>query len=110
MNDTTVPSVQSWDDLVRFLTPHFKRHYSVEEFAKEVKRRPFTVREWCRLGRIKASKSMTQSGPALLWVIGHEELERFRRDGLLPLGSTVPRAEVMPSIVARVRHQRRSAT
>src|SRR6476659_1165216 len=106
MNESAMPLVQSWDDFVRWLTPHLKSHYSVDEFAKEVNRRPFTVREWCRLGRINASKSMTQSGPATLWVISHGELERFRREGLLPLNSSVPRGSVLPPI-AIVRRSRR---
>lgn len=106
MSDSTMATIQSWGDFVRWLTPHIKSHYSVDEFAKEVNRRPFTVREWCRLGRINASKSMTQSGPATLWVISHEELERFRREGLLPLNNSVPRGNVLPAIVTRGRRTR----
>lgn len=110
MNESATPLIHGWDDFVQWLTPHLKRHYSVEEFAKEVDRRPFTVREWCRLGRINASKSMTQSGPALLWVISHEELERFRREGLLPRNGNASCGGALPPIAARVRRTRRTAS
>ena len=62
-----------------------KPHYTVDEFSLLVKRAPFTVRQWCNEGRIKAEKSMTRSGSCCRWVISHEEYERFLRDGLLPL-------------------------
>jgi hypothetical protein len=61
-----------------------KSHYAVEEFGVLVKRAPFTVRQWCNEGRIKAEKSMTRSGSCSRWVISHEEYERFQREGLLP--------------------------
>jgi hypothetical protein len=108
MNHNATPSVQNWGEFVQWLTPHLKQHYSVEEFAREVNRRPFTVREWCRLGRLHATKSNTQSGPTTLWVISHTELERFRREGLLPrAGSQREPVDVAP-IVARARRSRRN--
>ena len=60
-------------------------HYSVEQFAEQVKRDPFTVREWCRLGRIRAAKKGSGRGRYRAWVIGHAELLRFEREGLLPI-------------------------
>ena len=66
-----------------------KSHYTVDEFAALVKRAPFTCREWCRLGRIRAERSMTQTGPTTRWVISHQEYERFLRAGLLPRGQQV---------------------
>ena len=62
-----------------------KSHYSVEEFGKVVGRMPFTVRQWCNEGRIRAEKSMTQSGSSSRWVISHQEYERYNREGLLPI-------------------------
>lgn len=61
-----------------------KAHYSVEEFARLIGREPFTVREYARLGRVRASKKASGRGKHANWVFSHEELERFRRDGLLP--------------------------
>jgi hypothetical protein len=74
----------SFGELYRQLVALLQNDYSVEEFAAQVKRRPYSVREWCRLGRIRASKSLTGAGPAKRWVIAHAELDRFRREGLLP--------------------------
>jgi len=62
-----------------------KSWYTVEEFATLVGRSNFTCREWCRLGRIHAEKSMTQSGATTTWTISQEEYLRYQREGLLPL-------------------------
>ena len=57
--------------------------YSVEEFARIVRRAAFTCREWCRTGRIKAEKKHSGRGAHTSWVISHEELQRYQREGLL---------------------------
>jgi helix-turn-helix protein len=59
--------------------------YSVEDFAAIVGREVYTVREWCRLGRIQASKKQSGRGKYPLWVISHAEVLRYEREGLLPL-------------------------
>jgi hypothetical protein len=61
-----------------------KDWYSVEEFARVVKRAEFTCREWCRRGRIHAKKKCSGRGAHAAWAISHEELERYQREGLLP--------------------------
>lgn len=62
-----------------------KDWYSTDEFARLVGKAEFTVREYCRLGRIRAEKRKSGRGAHPAWVISHDELLRFRRDGLLPL-------------------------
>lgn len=59
--------------------------YTTEEFARLVTKAEFTVREWCRLGRIHAEKRRSGRGAFSAWVISHQELLRFQRDGLLPI-------------------------
>jgi Helix-turn-helix domain len=59
--------------------------YSIEEFARIVGRAEFTCREWCRHGRIRAEKRLSGRGAYPAWVISHDELLRFQREGLLPL-------------------------
>jgi hypothetical protein len=44
----------------------------------------FTVREYCRLGRLRAEKRQSGRGGHLSWVIARAEIDRFRRHGLLP--------------------------
>lgn len=61
-----------------------KEWYSVEQFARLVGKAPFTVRQWCNLGRVRAERSMTRSGPSRVWAIGHDEYLRYQREGLLP--------------------------
>ena len=60
-----------------------KAWYCVEEFAGLVGREPFTCREWCRRGRISAVKKRSGRGKHAAWAISHDELERYRREGLL---------------------------
>lgn len=62
-----------------------REYYSVEEIARIVSRAGFTVREWCRHGRIKAEKKESGRGAHASWAISHEELLRFQREGLLPV-------------------------
>lgn len=59
--------------------------YTVEEFAGIVGRSEFTCREYCRLGRLKAAKRSHGAGQYKTWVISHDELLRFQREGLLPI-------------------------
>jgi len=59
-------------------------YYGVDEFAKLVGKANFTVREWARLGRIRAEKKQSGRGAVPAWVISHAEFVRFQREGLLP--------------------------
>lgn len=62
-----------------------KDYYSTEEVAKIVGKDPYTVREWCRAGRVKAVKRQCGRGKSAEWAVPHEELVRFQNEGLLPL-------------------------
>lgn len=57
--------------------------YSIEEFAALVGKAEFTVRSWCRVGRIRARKKESGRGAHTAWAISHDELQRYRREGLL---------------------------
>ena len=61
-----------------------KAAYSAAEVATILGKRPYTIREWCRLQRINATKRPWGRGNEGEWEISHEELERFRSHGLLP--------------------------
>ena len=52
--------------------------------AAIVERSPYSVREWCRLGRVRAEKRRCGRGTSKEWMISHEELTRIRNEGLLP--------------------------
>lgn len=64
--------------------------YDIDEFARLVEKAPFTVREWARLGRIHAEKRRSGRGAHPAWVVSHRELERYRREGLLPISGRKP--------------------
>ena len=64
-----------------------KEHYGTEEFSCVVGKAEFTVREWCRLGRIRVSKKQSGQGKHANWVVSHDELLRYRKEGLLPASS-----------------------
>ena len=61
-----------------------KEWYSTAEVATILGKAEFTVREWCRLGRVHAQKKKSGRGVASEWIIGHAELTRVRNEGLLP--------------------------
>lgn len=74
------------ESMLRFIMEREQKRqwYSVEEFARHVGRAPFTVREYCRLGRVNATKKLSGRGEVPEWAIAHEEMERYEREGLLP--------------------------
>lgn len=61
-----------------------KEWYSTAEVAKILSKAEFTVREWCRLGRVKAEKKKCGRGVASEWIVSHAELTCVRNEGLLP--------------------------
>lgn len=62
-----------------------QKAYSTSDAAQILGKAEFTVREWCRLGRVRATKRASGRGRSLEWMIPHEELERIQAEGLLPL-------------------------
>jgi len=66
-----------------------KEWYTTEELARLLGKAEFTVREWCRLGRIRAVKRQSGRGAYPAWAISHEELLRYQKAGLLPLSPPV---------------------
>jgi len=61
-----------------------RESYSTEEVAAMLGKAEYTVREWCRQGRVNAAKREERRGSAALWCISADELARFKNDGLLP--------------------------
>ncbi len=61
-----------------------KEWYSTSEVATILSKAEFTVREWCRLGRVHAQKKKSGRGVASEWIVSHAELTRVRNEGLLP--------------------------
>ena len=57
--------------------------YSTKEFAERIGLSEWTVRNYCRLGRLRARKKKSGRGLHPEWAIEHTELERYRREGLL---------------------------
>lgn len=62
-----------------------KEWFTVAEAAKVLEKRPFTIREWCRLRRIHAKKRKCGRGRTTEWVISLQEIERYLNEGLLPI-------------------------
>ena len=62
-----------------------KEFYSTREVAELLGKAEFTVREWCRLGRVLAEKRPCGRGVSKEWMISHDELQRIQNEGLLPV-------------------------
>ena len=62
-----------------------KEFYSTKQVAEMLGKKEYTVREWCRLGRVAAKKLPGGRGNEGEWRIPHEELVRYQNEGLLPL-------------------------
>jgi len=67
---------------------YLREWYTTHEFAKAVGKAEFTIREYCRLGRLVAEKRQSGRGAYPQWVLSQAELLRFQRNGLLPLQRT----------------------
>ena len=64
-----------------------KEWYSTAEVAAALGKADYTVREWCRLGRVQATKKHYARGAHTEWLISHDELIRIRNEGLLLIPS-----------------------
>ena len=65
--------------------PSKKEYYTTTEAAELLGKACFTVRQWCRLQRIHAEKTHAGRGIDAEWRISHQEIERIRNEGLLPI-------------------------
>ena len=61
-----------------------KEWYSTAEVAGLLDKAEYTVREHCRMGRIRAKKKLCGRGKGGEWLVSHEELIRLKNEGLLP--------------------------
>ena len=61
-----------------------KDWYSTAEVAGLLDKAEYTVREWCRQGRIRAKKRPCGRGRGGEWLVSNEELTRLKNEGLLP--------------------------
>jgi predicted transcriptional regulator len=61
-----------------------KAWYTTAEVARLLDRAEWTVREWCRNGRVHATKRAGGRGKHKEWSISHAELIRITNEGLLP--------------------------
>jgi len=62
-----------------------QEYYSTADLARILGKAEWTVREWCRLGRVHAEKRRCGRGNSKEWTVSHEELQRIQSEGLLPL-------------------------
>jgi len=74
--------------------PPQKESWSPEELAVALHRKPFTVREWCRLGRILAEKDKYSR----LWRVPDNEAQRLLAGGgLQPVLAVAPAVGKQPA-------------
>lgn len=59
--------------------------YDTKTAGEMVGRSAYSVREWCRNGRVHAEKRACGRGAAKEWMISNQELQRVKAEGLLPI-------------------------
>ena len=59
--------------------------YDTKTVGEILGKSQYRVREWCRLGRVRAEKRACGRGWSKEWMISHDELMRIKSEGLLPL-------------------------
>ena len=59
--------------------------YDTKTVAEILGKSAYSIREWCRLGRVRAEKRSCGRGTSKEWMISHGELMRIKAEGLLPL-------------------------
>jgi hypothetical protein len=75
--------------LAKIAGPAPKASLSIDEAAAELGRAAYTVREWCRLGQVNATKHAGwRCGRHDQWRISGAEVARYRAEGLLPQDRT----------------------
>lgn len=79
----TEAMVQEIRDILKGQQPQ-KEWYTVAELATVLGKAEFTVREWCRLGRVNADKRQCGRGNSQEWIVSHQEMTRIQNHGLLP--------------------------
>jgi hypothetical protein len=64
--------------------------YSTAEVARMLGKAEFTIRTWCRQGRIKSQKRLSGRGSFPAWCVSQQEVRRYQREGLLPVKEVQP--------------------
>ena len=71
--------------MLKFFGERQQSHFSTAQFGKIVGLSDWMVRQYCNLGRICATKTHTACGRHFRWSISKIELDRFQKEGLLPI-------------------------
>lgn len=89
MNDQLIERLERIEATLQLLVQKqaVREWYSTDEAGRILGKDGFTVREWCRLGRVHAQKRRSGRGKHTSWAIAHTELLRIQKDGLLPIQS-----------------------
>ena len=79
LDDLMAKLVAIEQKLVAFAKP--KSYYTIAESAEFLNKTEYTVREYCKSGKLLAEKANVFSGMHQQWRIAYDELLRFIREG-----------------------------
>jgi hypothetical protein len=84
--ESTLARLKNIEAMLTILVRQVVREWHMtQQVAQMVGKAEFTVREWCRQGRIRAVKKRSGRGAHASWAVAHEAVLQYQREGLLPV-------------------------
>lgn len=92
LDESLKKTLEKIEAMLAVLVERQQEWFSIEEFARMIGKAQYTVRQWARLGRIRASKRLSGRGAYRAWCVHRIEIARYQREGLVSRKDAQPAA------------------